>query len=53
MTFWVDGNKEIVRVHDYSAVSNRLLIDAKRGDPNAEGLSIFFTYRFINFEWKP
>ena len=40
-------------MRDFTAESNRLLESAKRGDPNAEGLTIFFTYRFINFEWKP
>lgn len=48
-----DGNKEIVLVRDYTSRSNELLASAQRGDPRVEGLTIFFTYRFINFEWKP
>ena len=47
-----DGNLQIVNVHDYSERSNRLIQRAKQGDMHAEGLSIFFTYRFIMFEFK-
>jgi len=48
-----DGNKEIVEVSDFSTQSNGLLAEAQRADPTVEGLSTFFTYRFINFEWRP
>ena len=40
-------------VRDFSARSNELIESARSADPKAEGLSTFFTYRFINFEWKP
>ena len=51
--FFVDGNQVIVELKDFRAQSSSLLADAQSVDPSATGLSIFFTYRFINFEWKP
>ena len=47
-----DGNKEIVRVKNFTERSNSLINRAQEGDPDVKGLSIFFTYRFINFEWN-
>lgn len=48
-----DGNLEIVQVNNSQVRSNELLGEARRADPQTEGLTIYFTYRFINFEWKP
>lgn len=48
-----DGNQEIVKVRDFTSQSSRLLVEAQRADPAINGLSTFFTYRFINFEWRP
>jgi len=48
-----DGNKEIIKLQNFEARSSPLLENAQRADPAIEGLSIFFTYRFINFEWRP
>ena len=39
-------------MRDFSAESEQLLQTARAGDATLTGLSIFFTYRFINFEWK-
>ena len=30
-----------------------MLGEARRADPRVEPLTIYFTYRFIKFEWKP
>ena len=38
---------------DFTVQSNQLFRSAKAADPNIKGLTIFFTYRFINFEWDP
>lgn len=42
-----------MKVQDFTVRSNQLIRSAKMADPKVEGLTIFFTYRFINFEWKP
>ena len=52
MVCGIDGNKEIVRLKNFTSRSNELIGEARRADPTVEGLSIFFTYRFINFAWK-
>ena len=49
----LDGNKEIVKLRNYTERSDQLIGEARRGDNKVTGLSNFFTYRFINFEWKP
>ena len=54
---FVDGNKEIVKVRDYTATSEGII---QKGRSNGrsdsitadDGLTTFFTYRFINYEWK-
>ena len=55
----IDGNKEIVRVKDYRAISNQIIMSENSGRDGRsssmtadDGLTTFFTYRFINFEWK-
>jgi len=40
-------------LYDYTERSNQLIERAKEADRAIEGLTLFFTYRFINFEWKP
>ena len=42
-----------MRVRDLTRQSDQFLSQAQRVDKDEFGLSIFFTYRFINFEWKP
>ena len=47
-----DGNREIVHVYDSQERSDQLVKEAKNRFGNAmiqDGLSIYFTYRFINF----
>ena len=47
-----DGNREIVLVYDIQERSDQLVKEAKNRFGNAmiqDGLSIYFTYRFINF----
>jgi len=46
-----DGNKEIVKLRDFTLESEALAI--KSFGTLLESLTIFFTYRFINFEWSP
>lgn len=40
-----------MRVKDYTRTTAALMEAALAADPTATGLSTFFTYRFINFEW--
>ena len=46
-----DGNKEIVKLIDFTTESEGLT--RKSFGTLLESLTIFFTYRFINFEWSP